>query len=129
MSEQDSMMKNISDKRGLTTYKRHIFMCLGPKCCQKEEGEKLWNFLKERLKELNLVDPPHAPVYRSKVGCLRICAKGPIAVVYPEATWYYMLDENKLEKIIQSHLINGQPVKEFMFAQNHEMQKPSPEKL
>jgi len=41
-----------------------------------------------RLKELNLVGAEPL-VYRTKANCLRVCVRGPIAVVYPEGVWYH----------------------------------------
>jgi len=66
-------------------YKRHLLFCAGPTCCDAPQGQALWDYTKRRLKELGLMD---AGVYRSKVGCLRVCQNGPLAVVYPEGTWY-----------------------------------------
>ena len=81
------------------------------KCCRREEGERAWKYLKKRLKELGLAGT--GGIQRTKADCLQVCEAGPVAIVWPDQIWYHSCSEDVLERIIQEHLIGGQPVEEY----------------
>ena len=93
-------------------YQRHILVCTGPRCAP-DTSPSVYAHLKERLKELGLHEGA-ARIQRSQCHCFGICEDGPLAVVYPDGIWYHRITSEKMERIIQEHLIGGKPVREYI---------------
>jgi (2Fe-2S) ferredoxin len=114
---------------GIGRIVRHMFVCTGPDCTTTEEGDATWQYVKRRMKELNLTGPD-GPAYRTRCNCLRICTGGPISVVYPEGAWYRNVTPENAERIIQEHVIGGRVVDALCFARNPLFVTPAePDKL
>ena len=79
-------------------------------------GAASWNRLKQLVRELGLEDParPEGIVLRSKVDCLRICAKGPILLIWPDGVIYAGVTAERMDRIVQEHVIGGVPLERWI---------------
>ena len=98
-------------------FKRHIFFCLnqrnnGENCCAQHNAQAAFDHCKQRVKALGLPGPGQVRV--NKAGCLDRCSGGPVAVVYPEGTWYSYVDEADIDEIVERHLQNGEVVERLL---------------
>ena len=91
-------------------YKYHVFFCLnqrenGEACCADKGAEAAFDHMKARVKKLGLSGEGNVRINRS--GCLDRCNLGPLMVVYPQAVWYTFVDNDDIDEIVESHLVNG----------------------
>lgn len=94
-------------------YQHHVFFCCnqrenGEACCAQHGAREQRDYMKKRLKELGLHGEGQMRV--NIAGCLGRCTEGPVIVVYPEEVWYTYVDQEDIDEIIESHLLNNQPV-------------------
>ena len=98
-------------------FQRHIFFCLneranGEACCAQHNAQAAFDHCKQRVKALGLAGPGQVRV--NKAGCLDRCSAGPVAVVYPEGTWYTYVDQADIDEIVESHLRDGRAVERLL---------------
>ncbi len=90
--------------------KHHIFVCGSFRVageakgvCHRKDSNGLIQYLQTEISDRGMDD-----VLVSSTGCLNLCEKGPLLVVYPEAHWYGEVNEEKIDEILDA-LEEGQP--------------------
>jgi (2Fe-2S) ferredoxin len=100
-------------------YRHHVFFCLnqrgnGEACCAQHDAQAAFDHCKALVKAEGLAGPGGVRV--NKAGCLDRCAGGPVAVVYPEGTWYTYVDRDDIDEIVERHLKGGEVVERLRLA-------------
>jgi (2Fe-2S) ferredoxin len=98
----------------------HLLLCATPTkalCCPDPAlGAASWDGLKRLVRALGLEDParPEGIVLRSKADCLRICAEGPVLLIWPEGVVYGAVTPERIEPILRAHVIGGTPIEAWI---------------
>ncbi|MDE5592360.1 MAG: NADH-quinone oxidoreductase subunit F, partial [Clostridiales bacterium] len=92
--------------------RKSILVCGGTGCTSGNSKILHDNFI-ALLKEHGLQDE----VKVIMTGCFGLCSKGPIAVVYPDGSFYTHLKPDDAKEIVEQHIIGGQPVERLLHAE------------
>ena len=91
-------------------YRSHVLVC-GGTGCTSSGSHKIIDTLKEELKKQGLEEE----VSVVQTGCHGLCALGPIMIIYPDATFYSMVQPEDIPEIVTEHLLKGRPVKRLLY--------------
>ena len=89
---------------------RHVLVC-GGTGCTSSNSMKIIAKLEEELKKHGL----EKEIRVVKTGCFGLCALGPIMIVYPEGSFYSMVEEDQIPEIVEEHLVNGKVVEKYLY--------------
>ena len=93
-------------------YECHVFVCTsGETCPTQGDTERFVKVLRDGARQAG----KQSAVRINKAGCFSQCGHGPMIVVYPENVWYAGVQESDLPEILESHLLNGVPVKRLIY--------------
>jgi (2Fe-2S) ferredoxin len=102
------------EKPRIQDYRRHLLVCVGPRCTQDGESQKLFDSLGEKLKAAGL-EQGALRVKRTRVHCFAACRGGPVLCVQPDGVWYYNVTASNLDRIIEQHLLRDRAVEDLVF--------------
>jgi (2Fe-2S) ferredoxin len=117
----------------MTLISHHLLLCATPTkalCCPDPAiGAASWNLLKQLVRELGLDNPAREQgiVLRTKADCLRICAQGPILLIWPDGVIYGGVSPERIEQIIKRHVIGGVPIETWVVGRSQFGSRPSTE--
>ena len=97
-------------------YKYHVFVCTNSReeysACDDFDAQSMRDYMKQEIKKRHLYGEGQVRI--GQAGCLGRCLSGPVMVVYPQGIWYTYVDRDDVDEIIESHLVNDQPVERLM---------------
>ena len=88
----------------------HVLVCGGTGCTSSGSAQIIDEF-EQQLKNFNIDNE----VKVVKTGCFGLCALGPIVIVYPEGSFYSMVQKEDVAEIVEQHLLKGKIVKRLLY--------------
>ena len=91
-------------------YRSHVLVCGGTGCTSSGSQQIIDTFEAEIKK--NGLEEEVAVV---RTGCHGLCALGPIVLVYPEGSFYSMVNKEDVAEIVSEHLLKGRVVTRLLY--------------
>ena len=91
-------------------YRSHVLVC-GGTGCTSSGSPQIMEALNYEIKKQGLEDE----VAVVETGCHGLCALGPIMIVYPDATFYSMVQPGDIPEIVSEHLLKGRVVTRLLY--------------
>lgn len=91
-------------------YRSHVLVC-GGTGCTSSGSRRIIEKLEKEIKAQGLGEE----VGVVQTGCFGLCALGPIMIVYPEGSFYSMVQEDDIPEIVSEHLLKGRVVKRLLY--------------
>ncbi|HJA81893.1 MAG TPA: NADH-quinone oxidoreductase subunit NuoF [Candidatus Mediterraneibacter intestinipullorum] len=102
-------------------YRSHVLVCGGTGCTSSGSQR-----IRERLEKEIAANGLSEEVGVVKTGCFGLCALGPIMIVYPEGTFYSMVQEDDIPEIVSEHLLKGRVVTRLLYDETTKSDKIIP---
>jgi len=110
-------------KPSIAAYRRHVLVCTGPRCAHDGAAQALFDTLGDKFKAAG-VHEGALRVKRSRASCFSACRGGPVMCVQPDGIWYYDVTPENMDRIIEQHLVGGQPVEDLVFHRGPDNETP-----
>ena len=95
----------------MSQYAYHVFVCTHGEYCPHQGSAEVLRSLREGVASHGL----KGSVRINKSGCFSQCGHGPMMVVYPDGVWYSGVNPERARRILNEHLVGGQPVEEYRY--------------
>ncbi len=96
---------------------RHVFVCTGKSCSAVESEavlEAFWKVLAEKQLLYGKRGSLEGSIIVTTCGSLGLCQVGPAVLVYPEGVWYYNVQPEDVNEIVEQHFMHNQPVERLL---------------
>ncbi len=105
----------------MNIYRSHVLIC-GGTGCTSSGSVKLHEEFDRLLAEKGL----DKEVKVIQTGCFGLCALGPVVVVYPEGSFYSLVQIDDVKEIVEEHLLKGRIVDRLLYKEDKEKDEVKP---